>query len=188
MLEKKHVEYHSYTGFTEDQSNENILKILLEELNKQEEEGSSEEEEKPKQTKLFKYDLSDEEQERKPRKPKKIAPEYVFVLDDMAKLMRTTTVSKLLKTNRHYKSKVICSSQYITDLEPESILQLDYCIAFKNIPQDKLMSLHQKLDLATPLDKFIQIYNYATKDKYNFLYIDTREEQYRKNFNELIEY
>ena len=38
-------------------------------------------------------------------------------------------------------------------------------------------------DLAASYKLFKELYEYATKDKYNFLYIDTQDEQYRQNFN-----
>ena len=57
---------------------------------------------------------------------------------------------------------------------------------FINFNEDKLRNIYEILDLSVPFETFIDIYNFATKDPYNFLYVDVRNEQFRKNFNEEI--
>ena len=42
---------------------------------------------------------------------KLIYPEYIFVLDDLGSRMRDKAVTQFLKTNRHYKTKVILSAR-----------------------------------------------------------------------------
>ena len=46
------------------------------------------------------------------------------------------------------------------------------------------------MDLTCELEQFYNIYDYVfsnPSEKYNFLYIDVRDQLYRKNFNKLIE-
>jgi hypothetical protein len=59
-------------------------------------------------------------------------------------------------------------------------------IMFKGQDDDKLEIIHTSLDLGIPFDDFKQMYYYAVKDPYNFLYIDMRYDEYRRNFNELL--
>ncbi len=139
---------------------------------------------KPPPCTFINFGVPDEEEELPvTKKEKTLAPEIIFVLDDLGSELRHKSVANLLKKNRHYRSKVIISSQYVNDLEPSAIKQLDYWIGFKGHSQDKMKLIHKHLDLATPFDRFYEMYKIATKDPYTFLYVDTVKELFRKNFN-----
>jgi len=144
-------------------------------------EHDDEKEKKPK----IKYIICNDEDDEKPkhRKEKKMSPEYVFVFDDLGAEMRNPAVNLLLKTNRHYRCKVILSSQYVNDLMPESLKQIDYFLLFGGHSIDKLEKIYKDADLPVTFDLFLQLYKNATENKFNFLYIDTRDIKFRKNFN-----
>jgi hypothetical protein len=120
------------------------------------------------------------------KKKKLIYPQYIIVIDDMGAAMRDKNITQLLKTNRHYKTKVILSGQNFNDLEPAAIRQLDYCLVFGKVPDDKMEKLHEDLDLSLPFDKFLELYKDATSTPYQFLYIGREPDKdiYRKGFNE----
>lgn len=177
MLEKKGVGHHEYTSITEDK--ENHLESIINQLQEKPEEEVKEEKVK---IKYIRCEESSEEEEEE-YKPKKIAPEHIFLFDDLSNQLSNKFVNVLLKKNRHFKSKVILSSQYLHDLKPEAILNLDYMIMFGNIPLEKLKIAYNNLDLSIDFNLFLQLYENATKDKYNFLYINIRDESFRKNFN-----
>lgn len=110
-------------------------------------------------------------------------PENIFVFDDVSFDLQNKSVSKLLKANRHYKSKTIVSSQYITDLTPGSRLQLDYCLAFKNISDKNLESLYSSINIWVPKKTFLNYYRTATTfNDHSFLYIDCAKQEFRINF------
>lgn len=88
-----------------------------------------------------------------------------------------------MKMNRHLNAFCCLSSQYLLDILPEQIKQLDYVLIFRGEPEIKLMKLHKDIDLAIEFETFMKLYHDATKEKYNFLYIDVRNEKFRKNFN-----
>lgn len=117
-----------------------------------------------------------------------IAPELIFVFDDLNTELRAQSISMLLKSNRHYRCKVILSSQYIHDLQPASLLQLDYMLVFKGQSHEKLELIHNRLDLSTPVEIFKAMYHLATRANYSFFYVDKNNEQYRINFNKEIIY
>jgi len=127
----------------------------------------------------------DDDANIKIKKKKKIAPEIIFVLDDMGVLLKAPSVSQLLKTNRHFKSKVIISSQYPHDMTPESRRQLDFLILFGGHSQEKLAIMFEDIDLPINFDLFEKLYKDATSEKFNFLYVDVRNVEFRKNFNYL---
>ena len=128
----------------------------------------------------------DTKKEKKEYKPKKIAPKHIFVFDDISGELKNPAVASLLKKSRHFKSAVYISSQYVMDLLPMSIKQLDYFLCFRSFSRDKLEHIHKLLDLSIGLEKFIDIYDYCFRDpneRFSFLYIDTRSQTFRKNFN-----
>jgi len=185
MLEKKKVNVVSYDHFIEGK--ENVLNTILEELNKSLEE-EEEEKERIKNEKLEpkpKMELfpKEEPKERKERKPKKLAPEYVFIFDDLGNDLRHPSITQLAKVSRHYKCKLIFSSQYIHDLSNSCIKNLDYTLIFKSFNREKLLTLYEALDLSIEFETFEKLYQDATAEPFNFLYVDSRENLYRKNFN-----
>jgi hypothetical protein len=136
---------------------------------------------------IFTDDESGIEIVKKKRKPKAdpyITPETIFVFDDLGSDLRSRAISQLMKTNRHYKCKVILSSQYVNDLEPQSIKQLDYFLSFRGHSQDKMALIHKHLDIAIPFDQFYELYKDATSSPFSFFYYANVDGEMRKNFNE----
>jgi len=118
------------------------------------------------------------------RKSKYIAPEYIFVLDDLADELRLKSVYKLLSTNRHYKCKVILSNQWLRSIQPNSRRQLDYLLLLQGHSDEKLIEIYNELDLTIDLQCFIKMYKQITYNKrYSFLYVDILDGNYRQNFN-----
>ena len=128
-------------------------------------------------------DIDEEKNKKKKRKEQYISPEIIFIFDDLSTELRTPSLAKLVKSHRHFKSKVIISTQYPHDLLPESIKQLDYVLLGSNHTIDKLRKLHIDLDLSIPFDEFVRMYQVATEQKYSFFYINVVDEEYRVNFN-----
>lgn len=160
----------------------NILNEIVNELSIPEEDEKDKEEEQPK--KLIKCESP---KKKKEYKPKKISPQVCFIFDDASDMLRNPAVATLLKKNRHLKANVILSSQYLHDLTPSSIKQLDYFIAFKSLSDDKLETIHKGLDLSLDLEKLLMYYHYCVEKPYSFLYINVRTEEYRCNFNKRLE-
>ena len=190
MLAKKKINTMTYSHFIEGK--ENILNGILEELNEQleaeEEAKIKKEENKEKLDPKPKYDLFPKEQEgdgkeRKPRKEKKLAPEYIFIFDDLGSDLRHPCITQLCKVSRHYKAKLIFSSQYIHDLSTSSIKNLDYTLIFKSFNKEKLLVLYDALDLSIEFETFEKLYQDATAEQFHFLYVDSRENKYRKDFD-----
>ena len=185
MLEKKKINTVCYDHFIQEK--ENVLNTILQELNEAmehaEEEKIAKAEERSNPKPKIELFPKEEKVERKPRKEKQISPEYIFVFDDLGADLRASCIAQLCKVSRHYKAKVIISSQYLHDLQSGSIKNIDYAIIFKSFNKEKLLTLYEGLDLSINLDTFEKIYQDATAEKFNFLYIDCRENLYRRNFN-----
>jgi len=186
MLESKEIEAHFFDSIVDENKLDKLEKII-EELKKNESEDEEEEEEQEQEDKdkvcLFFDEGENVKIKIKKRKPKKIAPKIIFIFDDISTELKNKNVPRLLKTNRHFKSKVIISSQYPNDVEPGSRRQFDYWILFKGHSDEKLEIVHQNASLSDEYKHFKKIYDYATEGNYNFLYIDTTKNKYRKNFD-----
>jgi hypothetical protein len=138
----------------------------------------------------------DEKKKKKKKKPKKqngkIVPETILVFDDMSTCMRSPIISRLLTKNRHYKLKIFIACHSIVNLDRQGLRMIDYFMIFPNINEEKMEELADKVGISFKTDtkkhkKLWDIYSDATKDPYNFLYIDRVKCQYRKNFNEIYE-
>lgn len=114
-----------------------------------------------------------------------LAPEYILIFDDLSSELKTPSIIALLKKNRHYKLKVILSSQYLNDLKPESIKQMDYILLFKGQTAEKLEKVIRDGDLSINFETLKRIYDEATEQPFSFLYIDVRNNQFRKCFDKM---
>lgn len=148
-------------------------------------ESSSTEEE---EVKFISIDSDEEEvkKKRKKRKPSKMAQKQIIVLDDIGMELKKPSIDQLLKVNRHLKSKVILSSQYLNDLSCQARRQIDIWLLFNGCKKEKIQTIMRDCDTHLSYNKFEEIYKYATREKYNFLYIDAHNCKFRKNFNQEI--
>jgi len=183
MLEKKGVNVLAYSHFIEGK--ENVLQSILTELDGDLE--AKETAKKPKgeeQIGWGKFDKEEEKKEVVEKKPKKLGCEYIFIFDDLGSDLRHPSITQLCKVSRHYKAKLIFSSQYLHDLQNAAIKNIDVCLIFKSFNTEKLLVLYEGLDLTCTFETFLDMYHEATKDNFNFLYVDCREGTFRKNFNQ----
>lgn len=118
----------------------------------------------------------------RPRKPY-ITPSFVLIFDDISGELKLPSVAEFLKSNRHNKAMCICSSQWPNDLKPETIKQMDNLLIFHSMSDDKLEKFRKDADLTIPFETLKQLYDSATKEPFNFLYIDTKNESFRRNFD-----
>lgn len=119
---------------------------------------------------------------------KKVYPTHLFIFDDLSVALRNKAISKLLKTNRHLRALVVLSAHTITDLKPDARKQIDVCLVSSSLNVEKLEDLYKDLNVSIPFEDFLVIYNTATsQSKFDYLYIDTRSDSFRKNFSHSVE-
>ncbi len=173
-----------YTSLTEDKLN--ILDVIVEDLRTYDEE--EEKEEAPEEDKIVNFHEDEKYMtfKIKKQKPKKVAPKVMFIFDDFSGELKDKTLVKLLKEHRHYKTKVIISSQYPNDLLPESRSQIDYWLLFGGHSENKLEEIYKNCNLSITFEEFKAIYDLATSEKYHFLYINRNTDDFRKDFNSQI--
>jgi len=130
MCKAKRIPFIGHTSLFEDGIDQ--LELLVNLLQNQAREEAEEEEMDERVSKLEKIidpiqlnSDSDDESENKPRKAKYRAPEYMIILDDLSNELKSKSLVTLLKKNRHFKCKVVISSQWLNDCLPESRKQCD---------------------------------------------------------------
>jgi len=101
--------------------------------------------------------------EKKSKKSKYRAPEYIIIFDDLSSELKSKSLTSLLKFNRHFKAKLIISSQWIHDLLPESRKQIDLFLIFKGFPDKKLIEIYKDCDSGVPFETFLKVYNKRLK-------------------------
>ena len=198
-LDKNDIQHDIYTALKEAKSNHlgtiiNRLHTEAELEQKMKEENKEEDKkDNPEKEIMKKFNILVEETETeykfKIKKEKKIkkAPKIMFIFDDISSELRNNAdFRKLLKQNRHYKSKTIVSSQWVSDLFPDSRAQQDVWLLFGGHSDDKLEEIYKACNLPITIENFINIYRFATEEPYSFLMIDVRDATFRKNFNEQI--
>lgn len=166
------------------------LETIMTELRMQSESESESESSSESDEPILGFDREDEKARPKRRKEKLLSPEIIFVFDDLSSELRSPHIDFLLKSNRHYKAKILLSSQWPNDIQPSGLKQLDTLILFKGHSEAKLKKLHSDVDLNIPLDQFVRIYKEVTGEnspKYSFLYIDQKDGTFRRNFTHQIE-
>jgi hypothetical protein len=71
------------------------------------------------------------------------------------------------------------------DLAPESRKNIDFWLLFAGHSDEKLLTIFENCDLNLTFELFKALYLDATKEKYNFLFVDKNRNEFRKNFNYL---
>jgi len=119
------------------------------------------------------------------KKSKLLYPEWICVIDDLpTELRKSKSLEKLIKTNRHYRMLLIISSQSLVDLDPSKQTNMDYILAFGKIPDDKINVLYERVVPPISEDTFYNLYKDATSKKYNFLFIDCKNNTFRSGFTD----
>lgn len=118
--------------------------------------------------------------DKKKKKPPR--PNYIFIIDDCGSESRSIELANLFKINRHYGLNNIVSSQYITDLDPQTIAQCNNIFLSKGSNEEKLEHLFSKIEQPITFDEFKRIYDYATEPDYSFLRIDVNNGKYYRTF------
>ena len=165
----------------------NLLDEILEDLNAPFEEKKEETKEETKEEIKLDFGLNDAKSKmKKEYVPKKKACKHMFIFDDISQELKNPSLSRLLKVHRHFLASVIVSSQYLHDIQKQSIVQLDIFITFKGFTEQKMDYIHKLLDLSIPMEKFWEIYKHCTLKPYSFMYLNVRTEEFRCCFDKKI--
>jgi len=187
LCEDMKVKFYEYSSIKDPETKTDILDAIVKDLEQTTgDEKPFEEEKKPIDLIMTNFRFQNGAGKKpKPKKPKEKAPRIIFIFDDLSGELISPSVTQLLKKNRHFKSKVLISSQYWNDIALQARKQVDYVLLYgglaKSIP--KMRDIFKDLDLSIEFETFMQLYSFATKEKHHFLYIDVVNSEFRKDFN-----
>lgn len=122
----------------------------------------------------------------KVKKPKKVAPEYLFVFDDISsELEKNETFQTFVKQNRHYKAKVLICTQDITDITTDARRMIDNWLILGSHPESKLRIIYNYINPPCEFEDFKKLYSYCTAKPYGILHVmsNTEKNPFRLNFN-----
>lgn len=114
------------------------------------------------------------------------SPDYIIIFDDLSREdLKNPKIALLAKTNRHWKAMTIISTQSTRDIPPSVWKQTDCFLCFRSISQKDLDRIIVDCDICLSKESGIldSMYKDATREKYNFLYLDIRNSDFRKNFD-----
>ena len=110
----------------------------------------------------------------------------LVILDDCLGLIKTVGQSyfaTLCSKYRHWLCSLWVTTQNFRSLPPTTRYNATSYIIFRTNNKKELGKMEEEFEGNYP---FFEIYQMATKDKYNFLYLDMEEIKAFKNFEELI--
>ena len=182
-FQNKNLQVHTHTSTRGEDAEDLIQEIIDTPVDHSDQESSESEDETVSFISIDEPEKEKKRKKRKKRKPSKLAQKQIIVLDDIGMELRGKTIDQILKINRHLKSKVIISSQYLNDLSPQARRQIDIWLLFAGCKKEKLSTILRDSDCPLEYPVFEHMYKHATRQKYNFLYLNAHNCTYRQNFN-----
>jgi len=189
LCHRRKIDFTGYTSIKDEGTKEDILKSIVDTLKKT---TGEEKEEEPKSQRgrgIITDDDDDPKLGKKAKKPKELAPRIIFIFDDLSGELHTPSFTEFLKMNRHFKCKVLISSQYWNDVSLQARKQINYVLLYRGLSKsmNKLRDIYDNCDLSISFELFVELYRFATKDKFHFLYIDVDNSEFRKDFSHKVE-
>jgi hypothetical protein len=133
-----------------------------------------------------------EQIESKSKKNWADAPYTMLIFDDILqkrKFLKSGTMSNLATTHRHMKVCYAILSQYYKAVSPVVRTNCSYIIYFAGSEMENIKLCEEQLPAFMSKKKFMQCVEFATKEPYSFLSINTRAEhgkKLRSGFNTII--
>jgi hypothetical protein len=134
----------------------------------------------PEELELIDHILSDLVKEQK-KKDEDERKNILVVLDDCIEYFSQHSVlNNLPSLSRHYKISFIVLTQCYTALPSRFRKNTTHLVIFKLYNKKDLKAVEE--ELGSNYEDFIEHYNIATKEKYNFLYLNNTDKSVYHNF------
>jgi hypothetical protein len=120
-------------------------------------------------------------------KDKEKAPHILVVLDDMLSYFKNNSrLDKLPALSRHYQISFIVTTQVFSGGLPTKLRKNASAYMVFQIYNNKDLKVFEEEIGSNFGSDFMENYHKATKDKYNFLYVNNREMELYHNFKDLL--
>lgn len=114
------------------------------------------------------------------------APEHWVIIDDMdQEQLRAKCLDNNLKKCRHYKARILISTQHIIHVTPSALTQLSMVCFWKGFSPNYMAKLHDRLAMHAVIDfkQFWLLYSMATKEDHSFLTYYLTDGSFRSGFS-----
>jgi hypothetical protein len=89
-------------------------------------------------------------------------PEYIIVLDDLAKEINKPIVGLFIRSYRHLRVKIVMASQHFVDPSSATRVNLKQWFLWRGLNVHKLKTIYESASPTCSLDRFIKRYKHAT--------------------------
>lgn len=114
------------------------------------------------------------------------APKRWIFIDDMdQEQLRAKTLDNNLKKCRHYKARILVSTQHLIHVTPSALTQLSVVCFWKGFSPAYMYKLHDRLAMHSVIDfkQFWLLYSMATKEEHSFLTYYLTDGSFRSGFS-----
>lgn len=183
LCKKKKVKFTGFTSIKDPSTGEDILDGIVHML-----EDTPEEKPANKIPSMPVFGLGLKPDKEKDKRPKEKAPKIIFIFDDLSQEISSPSLTALMKKNRQFRTKIVIASQNWNDLQLQARKQIDYILLWPGFKQSlgKLEEIYRNADLSIPLDLFINLYRFCTRQLHHFMWIDVVHSEFRKDFSHKI--
>jgi len=108
--------------------------------------------------------------------------QYLLIIDDLALALKDKLIQKQIARHRHMHLSIIITCQRLKMVPPLIRSNISNIAIFKSLNKQELEYLNEVVNIDK--DVFNELIEYATRDKYNFLFIDIDRLKFYKNFDE----
>ena len=124
---------------------------------------------------------SKKEEEYETSAPKR----WIFVDDMSQEQLRAKCLDNNLKKCRHYKARILISTQHIIHVTPSALTQLSVVCFWKGFSPNYMAKLHDRLAMHSVIDfkQFWLLYTMATKEDHSFLTYYLTDGSFRSGFS-----
>lgn len=113
------------------------------------------------------------------------APRRWVIVDDMGRQhLRHNIIEDCLKKTRHYKCRMLISTQHIIHIAPSALTQYSAVCMWRGFSPVYMAKLHDRLSMFNVIDfkSFWVLYSSVTKEKHAFLTYHLTDETFRNGF------
>lgn len=131
----------------------------------------------------LKENINDMKEEFKNKK--KIYSKYIYIIDDLADILKDKSLQKIIFKHRHYLTSFIINTQYYKSLSVGIRTNSNILCLYSDIGYDTLKKIYEEKINSNKFsfNDFLYYYEQITKEKYNFMYINPDNLDIRKNLN-----
>ena len=126
-----------------------------------------------------------------PKKPDEKGYHSLLILDDVLGtplLQKKSPLNRWYVISRHYNQSIIILNQHFFSIPKIIRGNTSLFILFNTKDKKNLQAIADEVSGMVDYQEFKKIFDYATNQPFNFLFVNLQKNEFRKNFNDVIKY